>query len=223
MNNLEELKKRALWVLIPYVVTFFTVFSFSKEIIQFLLRYYESNAFALATTESFAVSIRTSLIISTIVLIPLVTYHIYRFISPVYKMKNIFARISLAQILGIEGFVLGSTILAKYVLETLTANQIVQNTYSLANVVNLGVSIGVGTAIALQLILIIPIINSYTHIPFTKGIKKGGYLLIGSYFISAFITPPDLVSTFLVMLPLSLAYIIGLGISQLNYEVKQKC
>jgi sec-independent protein translocase protein TatC len=223
MNNLVEIKKRTIYTIIPYGVIFLLLLLFIPYIIKWILTYYAIDAYAILATESFNITLQASLIVSLIFIIPLISYHVYKFVSPALPSSKVYLRALFCQILGIEGFLIGSTIITKYVLQGLTSSQIVSTVYSLNNIIHMGLGIGVGTALSLQLILLIPIINSYIPFNFKKGLQKGGYMIILCYFISSFITPPDLLSTILVMLPLCLSYLLGLGIAQLNIEVKQKC
>ena len=224
-GNFKDLRNSFLIVFIPFCIILIGLFSYSNLLISWINNYYSLNLVALGITENFAVQFKLSMIVALLSLIPLITYAMYKFIKPAYNIKPYLFKIIASQILAVEGFILGATYLSKIIMNNLNSFVIVEGYYSLNNVLTFGLGIGFAVAISFQLILLIPLLKKWGIInPSILG-KKSFALLMLAYLISAIVTPPDLVSTFIIMIPLCFSYVIGVSISKI-YKVdgeKIKC
>jgi sec-independent protein translocase protein TatC len=81
LDHLEELRKRIITCLIFVLVFSIGAYFFSERIIDFIARPVERLYF-LDPTEAFAVRIKISIIIGIILSIPVIFYHLWRFIVP---------------------------------------------------------------------------------------------------------------------------------------------
>ena len=203
--------------LISFCIILITMWLISKTIIQKLVLYYGINITTINITESLDIQIAFTLMSAFILSIPMILNIITYFLEIKANKK-----IWISFILAISGLIIGLTIMSKNIILGLNQEAIIQGTYSLKNILTFGMSIGFVTALSMQLILLIPLLNQLNLI----DIKKYNplILIVVTYFICAWITPTDLTSTLITMIPMNISMFLGVKLSKTNKcEVEQKC
>ena len=203
--------------LISFCIIVVTMWLISKYIIRHLINYYSINITTINITESLDIQIAFTLMSALILSIPMILNIITYFLEIKANKK-----IWISFILAISGLIIGLTIMSKNIILGLNQEAIIQGTYSLKNILTFGMSIGFVTALSMQLILLIPLLNQLNLI----DIKKYNplILIVVTYFICAWITPTDLTSTLITMIPMNISMFLGVKLSKTNKcEVEQKC
>lgn len=210
-NNLVVLKNLGILNLFIFLLLFISVSFVSQYILEWMLEYYEVFFVSLTVTETFSTQMFTSFVLSFVLSISFFIYSIYYFVRPALKKKlNILFYITTSQILAIEGLILGSTYFSKLIITTLDSSTITFSMYSLKDSILFSLGIGASFALFFQLIIFLPLLQSLSLINYKKLFKYTPLILLIGYIISAFITPPDLLSTGVVLFPLSFSFFTGL-------------
>lgn len=172
--------------------------------------------------------LRIAGVLSVIVVLPLIVYHVARFVSPVFTGKHAFRRLILIGIGAILFFVAG-TLFAYEVLLPF----VYQFFYGLGN--DLGIQANVSLDEYLSLFLTIEIcLGVVTEMPLaclvlTRAgvinstlLKKGrAVATVIIFIVGAIITPPDVVSQCMVAIPMIGLYQLSIWVSTLAEKKKR--
>ena len=196
--------------LICMCIIFITMFVISKPILKILLNYYGIQTTSIKITESIDLQIAFTCYMTILLSIPMISNSIFFFLEKKHKKPVLYSFF-----LSIIGLFMGLTIMTKQILTGLSNNSIVVGTYSIKNILTFGMSIGFVTALSLQLILLIPILHKYKIIDTSKyTLVTSGIILLISYWICTIITPTDITSTLITMLPMNLSIFLGVKFSK---------
>jgi sec-independent protein translocase protein TatC len=223
-EDLKDLKKSILIFFIPFIISIIGIFIYSEEIINLILKLNNININSLITIsplESIQTQINTSLTISLAITIPLLLYSIYSFIEPVLKNKiKIKLYVLSSIILSWTGFIIGSTMFSKYLIESFKYYQITGMMWSIKEVLSLIMSFGIAMSFIFQTIIIIPLLVKSKIVSRKSLIKYSLIVFLFISLLSAIITPPDIFSQIIVCVPFYTSFWIGIIISKFM-EVKQ--
>ena len=208
--------------LISMFIILITMFMISKPIIRKLLQYYQINFTAINITESIDIQIMFTILTTLMFSLPMIINIFIHFLE--IKKNKYIKKIFLSFILAITGFITGLTIMSKQIILSLNNASIVQGLYSIKNILTFGMSIGFVTALSLQLTLLIPLLHNLKIINVKKyNWINASILLLISYWICTILTPTDITSTLITMLPMNLSIFMGVKLSKINKcEVKEK-
>jgi sec-independent protein translocase protein TatC len=226
-EHLQELRRRLFIIAIGFVITFIIGFILSKPVILYLQRAevakgIEMNAFRV--TDPFNVYMQMAFVIGLVLVAPLILYQIWGFVSPgLYKheRKVTLSYIPLTVVLFLTGVAFSYFLLFPYVMHFMA---------------NLSKSLGINSVIGineyfrflLQLTLPfgfvfeLPILIMFlTRLGlmspyFLTKIRKYAYFVL--FIIAGLITPPDVISQMIVMVPLSILYEISIFVSKRVYR-----
>lgn len=230
-EHLQELRRRLVIVLIGFVITFILGLVLSKPVIRFLqnveiAKGIEMNAFRV--TDPFNVYLQVAFVIGLVLVVPLILYELWAFISPgLYEneRKVTLSYIPLMIILFLLGIAFSYFVLFPYVIHFMT---------------NLGESLGIHSVIGINeyfhfliqltlpfgfvfelpiLIMFLTRLGLMTPHLLTR-IRKYAYFVL--FVIAGLITPPDVVSQCIVMVPLALLYEVSLVISRRVFRKMMK-
>jgi len=226
-EHLEELKKELFYLFIPLVVSFIFFFILSKKMILFLLNYYEiplRNVVSLTPLESIQTSLSIAGTLTLLFIIPLTLNGMFRFSKEVIgekiykKSKGLILK---SYLLGIFGLFMGVFVFSKLILNNLLTSYTITNaSWSILSVFSLIIKLGIAMAIGVQLILIIPSLINIGLVKKDSMKSLRPIVLVMVLIISAIVTPPDVISMFLMSLPIYVSYEAGMLLSKLQ-EVKQ--
>ncbi|WP_077614254.1 twin-arginine translocase subunit TatC [Caenibacillus caldisaponilyticus] len=230
-EHLEELRRRLLIIVVGFVATFIIGFFLSKPVILFLQRSETArgihmNAFRI--TDPFQVYLQTAFVIGLVLLAPLILYQIWAFISPgLYEHER---RVTLAYIpliiaLFLSGVAFSYFVLFPYVLHFM-AN--LSESLGIQNVIGINeyfqflfrLTLPFGFVFELPVLIMFLTRLGVLTPAFLAKIRKYAYFVL--LIIAGIITPPDVVSQLIVMVPLVILYELSLMISRRVYKNKLK-
>lgn len=224
-EHLKELRKQFTWVLIPCILIFIVSLSFAPYIIKGLISYYQlsSQIVTLSPFESINTMITLSTCITVVLSLPFILFSLYRFCKPVLNKKlrkaithNILYCLGLA----LFGLLFGLLIFSKMVLSTLLKYQVAQPMWGVNGVIMFIITTSIILALAMQIIIVIPTLSKLgiLNIKYLKQNRLIIMLVIIT--LSAFITPPDVVSQLFMFIPFYGSMELGLFITKWT-EVKE--
>lgn len=170
--------------------------------------------------EQFLIHIKTSAILGFIVAFPYVFWEVWRFVKPgLYDKEKKYARgiVFVCSSLFLSGVVFGYFIIAPFALNFLgnyTVGEVVNNSTSLASYVSYMTMFTLPTGIVFELPVIVFFLSKVGLVTpeFMKRYRKHSIVII--LVMAAIITPPDIVTQFLIGIPVYFLYEISIVISR---------
>ncbi len=231
MGHIKEFRNRLIICAVVFAVTCAVALSFAGNLVSALADLgirYNYVFVTLSPQEQLIQYFKVALLAALVVTIPVAMYHIWAFAKPgLKKSENFF--FGMVMIFGIILFCVGVTF-AYFVtlpfmlnfLITLEGTTFITNQTSLESYLNFIVMIFTIFGCVFEMPLI-TIILSKMGIANPTIMRKGRSIAIILIFLTAaLITPPDIVSQFMVGFPMIILYEISILLSQLTYRAKPK-
>ncbi|MDK6863236.1 MULTISPECIES: twin-arginine translocase subunit TatC [Nosocomiicoccus] len=227
IEHVQELRKRVLFVTYFFVAALLIGFYFAKPLVHYLqnapwLEMTEMHAFNV--TDPLRIYLTMIVIIAFILVLPVILYQFWAFVSPgLYEKERqvTLIYIPIAFILMIIGMVFSYFIVVPY---------IVKFTFSLSVEMGIVTTIGINdyfgflvrTVLPFGIIFQMPILVLFmTQLGiitpmFLKKNRKYAYFIL--FVLAAIIAPPDVMTHFLLTLPMILLYEISITVSKVGYR-----
>lgn len=227
IEHVQELRKRVLFVTYFFVAALLIGFYFAKPLVHYLqnapwLEMTEMHAFNV--TDPLRIYLTMIVIIAFILVLPVILYQFWAFVSPgLYEKERqvTLIYIPIAFILMIIGMVFSYFIVVPY---------IVKFTFSLSVEMGIVTTIGINdyfgflvrTVLPFGIIFQMPILVLFmTQLGiitpmFLKKNRKYAYFIL--FVVAAIIAPPDVMTHFLLTLPMILLYEISITVSKVGYR-----
>jgi sec-independent protein translocase protein TatC len=224
VEHLTELRTRLISLLVSFFVLACIAFFFSDELVHFINKPFletgnRLNVFTVAG--GFMIKMKVSVVISLIVLIPFIVFHIWRFISPaIEKPERLFSRVTIffAVLLFYSGVIFVFILLPSMIkvllgfidtsmLSTIGADDYLHFIFFMSFIMGF----------LCELPIIILILTKVGLVTPQFLIRKRKYAVIIIWVTAAMVTPgPDILSQSLVGVPLMLLYEVSIVISKLT-------
>ena len=170
--------------------------------------------------EQFLVHIKTSVVLGFICAFPYVFWEIWRFVKPgLYKKEQKYARgiVFTCSILFLTGVIFGYFVIAPFALNFLgnyKVGSFVNEATSLASYVSYMTMFTLPTGIVFELPIVVYFLSKIGIVTpeFMKKYRKHSIVVI--LILAAIITPPDIVTQFLIGIPVYFLYEISIIISR---------
>lgn len=230
VNHLDELRSRLLICLLVIIVFTAISFYFSEQVFNYFISSYSSkfknfslNIFSL--TEGFTLRLKSSLIISLILSLPVITYQIWRFIKPAVEIsdRNFYRILLLVAILlfyaGLSfSFLILLPFAISFLLQFTPVNMI--NTINASNYFNFAFMFCILMGTVFEIPIIISILTKMGIITPAFLVSKRKYAIVLLWIVAALITPPDILTQSIIAIPLMFLYEISIVICKLIYRKK---
>ena len=225
LDHLEELRWRLLKSLISVLIGSVVTFYFIDVIIEFLIKPTQNLANpmdlqVLKVQGMFMIKWGIALIGGFVLAIPVLTYQLWKFISPglyLNERKYVGPLIFFTYLSFLVGLVFSYTVIIPFSLEFFTSVGVdqIENNFSINYYFNFVTWLMIGSGLIFELpvlVFILSVIGLLTP-AFMSHYRRHSIVII--LILSAFITPPDPVSLVLMFIPLWLLYEISIGVSWL--------
>ncbi|MBR9919692.1 MAG: twin-arginine translocase subunit TatC [Bacteroidetes bacterium] len=173
---------------------------------------------AIGFGESFIMTIKTSFIIGIIVAFPYIFWEFWRFISPgLYDKERNATRgiVIICSLLFFMGVLFGYFIIAPFAVNFLMGFTIpgVQNTPTLSSFLNYMIMFTAPAGLIFELPIVVYFLSKIGLVTPAFMRKYRRHSFIGILLLAAIVTPPDVVTQFLIGIPLYILYEISIIIS----------
>ena len=225
LDHLEELRWRLLKSFISILIGSVVTFYFIDLIIEFLIKPTQNLANpmdlqVLKVQGMFMIKWGIALIGGFVLAIPVLTYQLWKFISPglyLNERKYVGPLIFFTYLSFLVGLVFSYTVIIPFSLEFFTSVGVdqIENNFSINYYFNFVTWLMIGSGLIFELpvlVFILSVIGLLTP-AFMSHYRRHSIVII--LILSAFITPPDPVSLVLMFIPLWLLYEISIGVSWL--------
>ncbi|MDD2698687.1 MAG: twin-arginine translocase subunit TatC [Arcobacteraceae bacterium] len=224
--HLADLQKRLIIISITLGVMFFVCFAYYEPILKWMLAPIEavlpvgSKMIAVEVSETFFTAVKVSLFGAFLISLPIIFWQIWLFLAPgLYsnEKKIIVPFVLGATIMFLMGAIFSYYIVVPFGFDFLVnfGSQVVAVTPSIGAYITFFIKIVFGFGIAFELPVItfffavIGIVNDKMMKDFFK------YAVVFIFILAALLTPPDVVTQFLMAIPLILLYIVSIYIAKI--------
>ena len=223
LEHLIELRRRLLWCLATLVVTFFLCFAFAKDIfailVQPLLRAGQGKLIYTDIFEAFFVQVKVALFAALMLSFPVLATQLWRFIAPgLYaKEKGAFLPfLLLTPLFFATGACFAYFVAMPWALRFLLSYQgdvggVSQEALpGVGNYLNFVTRFLFGFGAAFLLPILLMILERAGLVTREQLAKSRRYAIVGAAAVAAVLTPPDVVSMLLLLVPLYSLYEIAI-------------
>jgi sec-independent protein translocase protein TatC len=222
MSHLVELRDRVVRSLIAVVIAFAVCFYFSNQIMQFLSQpLYQAlppGARPIVTDQAgfFFTLTKVSFLTAVLVSLPVIMYQIWKFVAPgLYEHERRFAFPLI--FLTIFFLLLGISFAYAFVLPaaykfffSFAAKTGADNLQDLQKYWDFTLSIFFGFGLTFQ-VPVVQMLLVKVGIVTTQQLREvRRYVIVGAFVVAAVLTPPDVLSQFMLAIPLCLLYELGI-------------
>ena len=228
VEHLDEFRSRFLKVFLAFIILTFTAFYFSDTIVYYINKpFLETNnqLHIFKLTGGFMLKFKASAGTAILVLIPYILFHAWRFIAPaIGKTERMFSRLTI--ITGVLLFYSGVAFVffmlipfsIKMFLSFIT--NFMQTTIGADDYLNLIFIFCLIMGMLFELPIIMLVLTKFGIVSPQLLIAKRKYAIVLIWVISAFVSPPDVISMTLCGFPLMALYEISIVLSR--FMIKRK-
>lgn len=226
LEHLDELRSKLIKIMLAFMISLASALIFVKDIYNWLVRDLEDKLVILGPSDILWVYMMISFVVAVAVTIPVAAFQTWRFVAPALTSRE--RRVTLAFIpalfvLFLMGISFGYFVLFPIVLSFLTTLSTEQfETMFTAEkyfhfMLNLTLPLGLLFEMPVVVIFLtrLGVLNPYR---LSKARKLSYFVLIT---VSVIITPPDVVSDILVIIPLLTLYETSISLSKRVYRKRQ--
>ena len=182
---------------------------------------------AIGFGEPFIMSIKVSFVMGFILAFPFVLWEFWKFVKPgLYDKEKKAARgmVAICSILFLLGVLFGYFIIAPFAVNFLAGYSIpgVQNTPTMSSFINYMIMFTAPAGLIFELPVIVYFLSKVGLVT-PEGMKKyRRHSIIGVLLLAALITPPDVVTQFLIGIPLYILYEVSILVSARVQKQEEK-
>lgn len=225
LSHFKDLRTVLINSSIIFLVIFISLFPFSNEIYQFFalplinqLSIVNGSLISTKLTATFIAPFKITLFVAFIISLPLIFFQIWKFIGPgLYKKEKVF-------ILSASIFSFGLFLAALFFVYLIlfpnifrffivTAPGNVDLMIDISQYLEMILALFFAFGIAFQIPIILITIVKFKLISISEINSNRAYIYIGSFIFAAIFTPPDVLSQFLLAIPVIFLFELGLLIS----------
>lgn len=226
----NEIKKRLLVTLVVFVLAVITGFVFYENIIRLIVSLLQLDGVNIVFTSPFqflSLAMTSAMLVAIIVVFPLAIFQIMSFLKPALKkneFKIIITFIPFSTLLFAFGFGFG-LIIMRYIMEIFYQKSLELNIGNFLDISDLLSQVLItsalmGLAFQFPIILTILIRIELISYKFLENYRLWAY--VASLIFAALLPPTDLLSLFLLCLPLIALFEVTIIINKYIFRMKQK-
>ncbi len=227
ISHLIELRNRLIRIVIGFVVVFFCLFPFANKIYALLAAPMLAKLptggqmIATAVTTPFFVPMKVAMMAAFVISLPHTLYQIWAFVAPglyAHEKKLMVPVIVASCLLFITGMSFAYfavfPVVFGFMVKSAPVGVAVMTDISqyLDFVMTLFMAFGTAFEVPIAVVLIVRF--GWVTIAQLKEVR--GYVIVGAFIIGAIFTPPDIISQFMLAVPLWLLYEAGILVAQLT-------
>lgn len=216
LDHIHEVRRRLFWVVGFVILASAAAFPFQQQLLGILTEPLgDERLYYLTPVGGFAFIIKLSTYVGIILAIPLLMYHLYRFLEPLMQTikRSVIFYASLSTLLATIGTLFAYFISLPAALGFLTNFNIgeIQAMLTVDAYLSFVMTYLLGAALLFQIPLILLIINSITRLPPKNLMGFQRYVIVAAFIIAAVISPtPDIMNQAFLAAPIIVMYQIGI-------------
>ncbi len=227
ISHLIELRNRLLRSVVGFILVFFGLFPFANKIYSLLAAPMLAKLpaggqmIATAVTTPFFVPMKVAMMAAFVISLPHTLYQIWAFVAPglyAHEKKLMMPVIIASCVLFITGMAFAYfavfPVVFGFMVKSAPVGVAVMTDISqyLDFVITLFMAFGLAFEVPIAVVLVVRF--SWVTVAQLKEVRS--YVIVGAFIIGAIFTPPDIISQFMLAVPLWLLYEAGVLVAQLT-------
>lgn len=221
ISHLIELRDRLLRIVVGFVLIFICLFPFANDIYTLLadplLRQLPQGGQMIATavTTPFFVPMKVAMLAAVVISLPFTLYQVWAFIAPgLYQHEKRFAApmVMLSTLLFLVGMAFAYFLVFPVVFGFIagTAPQGVAVMTDIGNYLDFVITLFLAFGIAFEVPVVVVVLVKVGLVKVATLKEVRSYVIVGAFIAGAILTPPDIISQFMLAVPLWLLYEAGI-------------
>jgi sec-independent protein translocase protein TatC len=227
MSHLIELRNRLLKIIFGLVLVFMGLFPFANKIYSLLaapmLAKLPEGAQMIATavTTPFFVPMKVAMMAAFVISLPHTFYHLWAFVAPglyAHEKKLMVPVIVLSSLLFICGmafaYFLVFPVVFSFIIGSAPTGVTVMT--DIAEYHDFVMTLFIAFGLAFEVPIAVVLAVRFGWVSITQLKEARSYVIVGAFVLAAIFTPPDIISQFMLAVPLWLLYEFGVLIAQMT-------
>lgn len=233
ISHLIELRDRLLRIVVGFVVVFILLFPFANKIYALLAHPLLSKLpaggqmIATAVTTPFFVPMKVAMMAAFIISLPHTLYQVWAFVAPglyAHEKKFMVPMILASSCLFLIGMSFAYFLVFPVIFGFIvgTAPQGVAVMTDIGNYLDFVITLFFAFGLAFQVPIAVVMAVRFGWVT-TFALKEArGYVIVGAFVLGAIFTPPDIVSQFMLAVPMWLLYELGIIVAVFTKQAPEK-
>ena len=224
ISHLIELRNRLLRIVVGFIVVFIAFFPFANKIYALLASPLLSKLpaggqmIATAVTTPFFVPMKVAMMTAFIVSLPHTMYQVWAFVAPglyAHEKKFMIPMIIVSCLLFLMGmafaYFLVFTVVFGFIVGTAPEGVVVMT--DIGNYLDFVLTLFFAFGLAFQVPIAVVMTVRFGWLTIAQLKEARGYVVVGAFVIGAIFTPPDIISQFMLAVPMWLLYELGIVVA----------
>ena len=225
ISHLIELRNRLIRMVIGFVVVFFCLFPFANKIYALLAAPMlaklpaDGHMIATAVTTPFFVPMKVAMMAAFVISLPHTLYQIWAFVAPglyANEKKLMVPVIVSSFILFIVGMAFAYfavfPVVFGFIVKSAPVGVAVMT--DIAQYLDFVMTLFMAFGLAFEVPIAVVLIARFGWVTIAQLKEVRSYVLVGAFIVGAIFTPPDIISQFMLAVPLWLLYEVGIVVAQ---------
>lgn len=215
LDHVHELRRRLFWVVGSVIVASSVSYSFLGTILDILtMPLGDERLFYLTPGGGLSFSFKLCALVGLLVAVPLIMYHLYRFLEPLmgtWRRSALFY-VGFSSMLAVSGVLFAYFISLPAAIKFLTGFSVnhIQAMLTADSYLSFVATYLLGAALLFQIPLLLLIINTMTPLKPSKLMKLQKFVVVGAFILGAMISPtPDIMNQAFLAVPIIAMYQLG--------------
>ena len=225
ISHLIELRNRLIRMVIGFVVVFFVLFPFANKVYALLAAPMLAKLpaggqmIATAVTTPFFVPMKVAMMAAFVISLPHTLYQVWAFVAPglyAHEKKLMVPVIVASSILFITGmsFAYFAVFPVVFGFMVKSAPVGVAVMTDISQYLDFVMTLFMAFGLAFEVPIAVVLIARFGWVTIAHLKEARGYVIVGAFIIGAIFTPPDIISQFMLAVPLWLLYEAGVVVAQ---------
>lgn len=227
ISHLIELRNRLLRIVLGFVLVFFALFPFANKIYALLAAPMLAKLpaggqmIATAVTTPFFVPMKVAMMAAFVISLPHTLYQIWAFVAPglyAHEKKLMVPVITASSILFLAGMAFAYFAVFPVVFGFIVGSAPVGVAVmtDIAEYLDFVMTLFMAFGLAFEVPIAVVLIARFGWVTIAQLKEARSYVIVGAFVIGAIFTPPDIISQFMLAVPLWLLYEAGIVVAQLS-------
>lgn len=225
ISHLIELRNRLLRIVVGFIVVFIALFPFANEIYALLAAPLLSKLpaggqmIATAVTTPFFVPMKVAMMTAFLLSLPHTLYQVWSFVAPglyAHEKKFMIPIILASSFLFLSGmafaYFLVFPVIFGFIVGTAPVGVAVMT--DIGNYLDFIITLFFAFGLAFEVPIAVVMAARFGWVSIHALKEARGYVVVGAFVIAAVVTPPDVISQFMLAMPMWLLYELGIVVAR---------
>jgi sec-independent protein translocase protein TatC len=227
ISHLIELRNRLLKVVLGFVLVFFALFPFANKIYALLAAPMLAKLpaggqmIATAVTTPFFIPMKVAMMAAFMIALPHTLYQIWAFVAPglyAHEKKLMVPVIAASSLLFLAGMAFAYfavfPVVFGFIVSSAPAGVAVMT--DIAQYLDFVLTLFMAFGLAFEVPIAVVLVARFGWVTIAQLKEARSYVIVGAFILGAIFTPPDIISQFMLAVPLWLLYEAGIVVAQLS-------